>query len=701
MYKSIKKRDGKRVKFDPDKITAAIAAAGKATGEFDKAQAAKLTAKVLAEAADQITEKVPSVEQIQDVVEQILLASKFKKSAKAYILYRDQHDKLRDMTTAAQIDLVDDYIGELDWQVRENSNMGYSLQGLNNYIAGEVSKNYWLNKIYPSEIRAAHEKGDMHVHDLSQLSVYCVGWDLQDLLMQGFTGVKGKVSSRPAKHLRTALGQIVNFFYTLQGEASGAQAFSSFDTFLAPFIRHDNLDYDGVKQALQEFVFNVNVPTRVGFQTPFTNITLDLTPPKDLAGVPIIIGGEMQDTNYGDYQNEMNIFNKALLEVLAEGDANGRVFTFPIPTFNITKDFDWDNPVIETLWETSAKYGIPYFSNFINSDMDPSDARSMCCRLRIDNRQLEKRGGGLFGAHPLTGSIGVVTINLPRIALETTNEKDFLKLLESRMDLAKTSLEIKRKALEKLTASNLYPYTSFYLRGIKQKFDQYWKNHFSTIGLIGMNEATENLLGVDIGSTKGRNFAEKVMDFMRDKLLKYQAETGNNYNLEATPAEGTTYRLALLDQKKFGDKALFVNGKGKEIKYPFYTNSTHLPVDYTDDLFEILDLQDELQTKYTGGTVIHFFLGQRVDDPSVIKNLVKKICEKYRLPYFTFSPSFSICRNHGYIAGEISTCEKCNEPTETYSRVVGFLTPTHRWNDAKQVEFDMRSHVDSATSVKG
>lgn len=703
MFQYIKKRDGRRVKFNADKITAAIAKAGVATGEFDEKQAERLAAKVLAEAADQITTKTPTVEQIQDIVEQILLASKYKKTAKAYILYRDQHDKLRQITADFQTDLVDNYIGELDWQVRENSNMGYSLQGLNNYIAGEVSKNYWLNKIYPAEIRDAHKSGDFHIHDLSLLSVYCVGWDLKDLLMEGFTGVKGKVSSKPAKHLRTALGQIVNFFYTLQGEAAGAQAFSDFDTYLAPFIRHDKLDYDGVKQCLQEFVFNVNVPTRVGFQTPFTNITLDLTPPKDMAGLPVIIGGEMQDTNYGDYQEEMNIFNRALLEVLAAGDATGRVFTFPIPTYNITKDFDWDNPVVETLWETSAKYGIPYFSNFINSDMDPGDARSMCCRLRIDNRQLEYRGGGLFGANPLTGSIGVVTINLPRIAMEAETEAEFMKLLRKRMDMAQQSLEIKREMLEKLTASNLYPYTSFYLRDVKARFNQYWKNHFSTIGLIGMNEAVENLLDVNIGTEKGRKFAEKVMDYMRDTLVEYQTETGNNYNLEATPAEGTTYRLALLDQKKFPDKAIFVNGKGKGVEYPFYTNSTHLPVNYTDDLFEILDLQDELQAKYTGGTVIHFFLGERVDDPQVLKGLVKKICENYRLPYFTFSPSFSICRNHGYIVGEVDECEKCHQPCEIYSRVVGFLTPTHRWNDAKQVEFTMRSHVDEvmAPAIKG
>lgn len=601
----------------------------------------------------------------------------------------------REIISKAQIDLVDSYIGDLDWRVKENSNMGYSLQGLNNFIAAEVSKNYWLDKIYPKEIGAAHRAGDFHVHDLSLLSVYCVGWDLMDLLREGFTGVPGKVASKPAKHFRAALGQVVNFFYTLQGESAGAQAFSNFDTLLAPFIRHDNLSEKEVKQALQEFVFNVNVPTRVGFQTPFTNITLDLQAPEYLAGNPVIIGGEMQETNYGEYQEEMNIFNKALLEVLAEGDANGRVFTFPIPTYNITPDFNWDNPVIENLWEASAKYGIPYFSNFVNSDMKPEDARSMCCRLRIDNRKLEYRGGGLFGANPMTGSVGVVTINLPRLALKSKDKKAFFAGLTELMDMAKNSLEIKRTTLERLTDANLYPYTKFYLRKIKQGFDQYWKNHFSTIGILGMNEAIENLMGVDIGTEEGRIFAEEVLDYMRERLVQYQEETGNNYNLEATPAEGTTYRLARIDQKDFPETARFANGIGKEVAAPFYTNSTHLPVNYTDDLFHLLDLQDKLQTKYTGGTVIHFFLGERVDNSQALKALVKTICRNYTLPYFTFSPSFSICKNHGYLRGEHELCPTCDEVTEIYSRVVGFLTPTVRWNAGKQAEFGMREKVNT------
>lgn len=696
MYKSIKKRDGRTAKFDRKKIEKAIEKAGLETGEFDAAQAVELTDKVLGVLETRNQKRLPSVEDIQDIVEDALIDSKFKKTAKAYIIYRDQHKKLREITSNIHVDLIDKYLGNLDWKVNENSNMGYSLQGLNNYISAEITKTYWLDKIYTSKIGKAHKEGDLHIHDLNLLSVYCVGWDLTDLLQEGFTGVAGKVASKPAKHFRSALGQVVNFFYTLQGEAAGAQAFSDFDTLLAPFIRADKLSYEEVKQAIQEFVFNVNVPTRVGFQTPFTNITLDLECPKHMADNPVIIGGEMQDTTYGEYQEEINMLNKALLEVLSEGDANGRVFTFPIPTVNITKDFNWDNPVIESLWEASAKYGIPYFSNFINSDMDPEDARSMCCRLRIDNRQLEYRGGGLFGSNPMTGSVGVVTINLPRLALKSKNEKEFFKRLAELMDMAKDSLETKRKVLERLTDANLYPYTKFYLRNIKQRFNQYWKNHFSTIGLIGTNEAALNLLGVDIGTEKGKAFAEKTLDFMRDRLVEYQKETGNNYNLEATPAEGTTYRLAQLDKASFPDRAHFANGIGADVKCPFYTNSSHLPVNYTDDLFELMDLQDNLQTKYTGGTVIHFFLGERMDDPQTLKKLVKTICENYKLPYFTFSPSFSICKNHGYIVGEHPECPKCGEATEVYSRVVGFLRPVSQWNKGKQAEFEMREHYDDA-----
>ena len=574
----------------------------------------------------------------------------------------------------SNIALVDNYLKQLDWQVNENSNMSYSIQGLNNYIASEISKNYWLNKIYPADIRNAHINGDIHIHDLNIISVYCVGWDLKDLLTEGFIGVKGKVESAPAKHFRTALGQVVNFMYTMQGEAAGAQAFSNFDTLLAPFIRYDNLTYDQVKQAMQEFVFNMNVPTRVGFQTPFTNITMDLTVPSYYAEQPVIIGGELMEETYKDFQKEMDMLNKAFFEVMMQGDNSGRVFTFPIPTYNITKDFDWDNKNIEGLWEMAAKYGIPYFSNFINSDMSPEDARSMCCRLRIDNRELEYRGGGLFGSNPLTGSVGVVTINLPKIAANAETKGEFMAKLAEKMELAKESLEIKRALLEDLTDKNLYPYTKFYLRDIKSRFGVYWKNHFSTIGLIGMNEACLNLLADDIGSFRGKQFAVEVMDFMREKIKEFQKETGHNYNLEATPGEGTSYRLAKLDKEK----------------YPYYTNSTQLPVNYTDDIFEVLDHQDDLQTKYTGGTVLHIFAGERIHNIETMKNLVKKVCNNYHLPYFTFSPTFSTCPNHGYVAGEHFTCPECGAECEVYSRVVGYIRPVTQWNKGKKREFKDR-----------
>lgn len=571
----------------------------------------------------------------------------------------------------ANIELVDNYLKQLDWKVNENSNMTYSIQGLNNYIASEISKNYWLNKIYPANIKNAHINGDIHIHDLNIISVYCVGWDLKDLLTEGFTGVKGKIESAPAKHFRTALGQIVNFMYTMQGEAAGAQAFSNFDTLLAPFVKYDNLTFEQVKQAIQEFVFNMNVPTRVGFQTPFTNITMDMTVPSYYAEQPAIIGGELQEATYKEFQNEMDMINKAFFEVMMEGDNSGRVFTFPIPTYNITKDFDWDNKNIEGLWEMSAKYGIPYFSNFINSDMSPEDARSMCCRLRIDNRELEYRGGGLFGSNPLTGSVGVVTINLPKIAEISHSKCEFFEKLGQKMEIAKESLEIKRALLEDYTDKNLYPYTKFYLRDIKSRFGVYWKNHFSTIGLIGMNEACLNFLKDDIGSFRGKHFAVEVMDFMRAKIAQFQKETGNNYNLEATPGEGTSYRLAKVDKSK----------------YSYYTNSTQLPVNYTDDIFEVLDHQDDLQTKYTGGTVVHIYAGERIQNIETMKNLVKKICNNYRLPYFTFSPTFSTCPNHGYISGEHFTCPDCGADCEVYSRVVGYIRPVTQWNKGKRKEF--------------
>jgi ribonucleoside-triphosphate reductase len=699
-FPRIKKRDGTVSDFDASRIAKAIAKAGGATGEFDAGMARKLTLRVLALLPAAATDSIPSVEEVQDLVEEVLLASPFRATAKAYILYRDQHAKLREIREKADIDLVDGYLGKLDWQVRENSNMSYSLQGLNNYIASAVSQTYWLNSIYTPRIREAHEAGELHLHDLNQLSVYCVGWDLQDLLREGFKGVSGKAEARPARHLRTALGQIVNFFYTLQGEAAGAQAFSSFDTLLAPFIRADGLDYPQVKQALQEFVFNINVPTRVGFQTPFTNVTLDLSCPEHFRDQAVVLGGELSETTYGEHQREMDLFNRAFFEVMSEGDAKGRVMTFPIPTINLTKGFDWDNPAWKGLWEMTGRYGIPYFSNFIHSDLDPSDARSMCCRLRIDNTQLEMRGGGLFGAHPLTGSVGVVTLNLPRAAYEAAAEsrtpdgrlREFRRILGERMDIARDSLEIKRKFLERLTDSGLFPYTSFYLRHMRERSGCHWKNHFSTIGLVGMSEACENLGLGDIGSARGREFALATLDFMRERLVGYQTETGNLYNLEATPAEGTSYRLARKDKESHpgilaaNEKAVREHGTA-----PYYTNSSHLPVDFTDDLFEALDHQDELQTRYTGGTVLHLYLGERIDDPEAVKSLVRTIAEGYRMPYFSLTPTFSVCPEHGYLDGEHFTCPRCGSPSEVYSRVVGYLRPVQQWNEGKQAEFAERS----------
>jgi len=502
---------------------------------------------------------------------------------------------------------------------------------------------------------------------------------------------RGKVESGPARHFRTALGQIVNFFYTLQGEAAGAQAFSSLDTYLAPFIRADGLGYGEVKQALQEFVFNLNVPTRVGFQTPFTNITLDVDVPRMLAQEPVIIGGERQDTVYGDYQHEMDLFNRAFLAVMAEGDAKGRVFTFPIPTYNITRDFDYDDPRLQPLWEVTARYGIPYFSNFVNSDLSPEDARSMCCRLRLDTRELSHRGGGLFGANPLTGSVGVVTINLPRIGYLAANEAEFLARLDHLMDLARESLEIKRKALERLTDKGLYPYARFYLRDMHERHGSYWHNHFSTIGLVGLNEAAANLLGDGIESGAGRAFGLWVLEHMRERLVGYQEETGHFFNLEATPAEGTSYRLARGDKARYPDircanQAAFC-GAGAE---PFYTNSSHLPVDSSDDVFAVLEHQDEFQTKYTGGTVLHAFAGDAISDPEVVKVFVRTVCQRYRLPYFTLTPTFSVCPSHGYVAGEHEHCPSCGGDCEVYSRVVGYLRPVQQWNAGKQEEFGER-----------
>jgi ribonucleoside-triphosphate reductase len=681
----IRKRDGRAEVFDSKKITGAIQRAGEATGEFGAEEARKLSLKVMTLVYSLRDTLDLTVESVQDIVEEVLLASTYRRTAKAYIIYRDQHARIREMVRKADVDLIDSYLAKSDWRVRENSNMAYSLQGLNNYISSEVSKVYWLNKIYPAEVREAHDNGALHLHDLGLLSVYCVGWDLQDLLHSGFKGVSGKAESLPAKHLRTALGQIVNFFYTLQGEAAGAQAFSSFDTLLAPFVRYDKLTAKEVKQALQEFVFNVNVPTRVGFQTPFTNLTMDLIAPASLANQNVVIGGVAMPETYADFQPEMDMINNAFLEVMTQGDAKGRVFTFPIPTYNVSKDFDWERPGLEKLWEVTAKYGIPYFANFVNSDMSPDDARSMCCRLRLDKRELTKRGGGLFGANPQTGSIGVVTINMPRLGYLAKDEADFLQRLDGLMTIARNSLEIKRKVLEQFTVQDLYPYTKFYLRQVYQRFNCYWQNHFSTIGLVGLNEACLNLFGKDIGTEEGRQFALRVMDFMRARLVDYQEQTGNFYNLEATPAEGTTYRLAKIDKKQYPD-IITAGGDGE----PYYSNSTQLPVNYSDDIVHVLDLQDEIQTKYTGGTVVHTFVGEAVSDPMAVKAFVRMVCENYRLPYFTLTPTFSICEEHGYLTGEQHVCPRCGKKTEVYSRVVGYIRPIQQWNEGKQNEFHQR-----------
>ncbi len=587
--------------------------------------------------------------------------------------------------------LVENYLKKLDWRVYENSNTTYSLQGLNFYISSEVTKEYWLSSVYTKEIADAHRNGDFHIHDLQNLSVYCVGWDLYDLLTTGFRGAYGKAESKPPKHLSSALGQIVNFLYTLQGEAAGAQAFSNFDTLLAPFIRYDNLSYKQVKQAIQEFVFNLNVPTRVGFQTPFTNLTFDLKAENSpYADQYVVVGGEIQKEKYRDFQKEMDMINQAFFEVMSEGDASGRVFTFPIPTYNITKDFDWDSPVLEKLWKMTGKYGIPYFANFINSDLDPNDARSMCCRLRLDVRELKKRGGGLFGANPLTGSIGVVTINLPRIGYLSNSKEQFFERLNSLLETAKESLEIKRKLLEDLTEKGLYPYSRFYLRSIKGQTGEYWKNHFSTIGVIGMNEASINLLGVNIATEEGKEFAKEVLDFINRKLVQFQMETGNNYNLEATPAEGTSFRLAKIDKSVYPDIIVANEEEYRQGAAPYYTNSTHLPVDYSDDPFFVLENQDDLQTRYTGGTVIHFFLGEKISEVESVKNFVRLVCENYHLPYFTLTPTFSVCPVHGYISGEHHSCPECGEETEVYSRIVGYFRPVKHWNDGKKEEFKNR-----------
>ncbi len=687
MINKIIKRDGRIVDFQIEKIADAIFKAAKAVGGQDADKSLRLAHQVV----DLYTRNnpphaIPTVEEIQDLVEKVLIEAGHAKTAKAYILYRSQRSETRNLKESLMnfSELIDGYLDESNWQVRENSNMGYSLQGLNNHIASSITKNYWLERIYPPEVKKAHAEGDLHIHDLGLLSVYCCGWDLPDLLQTGFTGVKGKIQSKPPKHLRSALGQIVNFFYTLQGEAAGAQALSNFDTYLAPFVRYDNLSYKEVKQAMQEFIFNLNVPTRVGFQTPFVNITMDISCPKSLEHMPAIIGGKYVEEKLSEFQEEMNMINKAFCEVMSEGDADGRIFTFPIPTYNLTADLNWDNEVFNSVMEMTMKYGLPYFSNFINSDLDPDDVRSMCCRLRLDNRELRKRGGGLFGAAPLTGSIGVVTLNMPRIGYLSTTKEQYFERVGNLMDIAKTSLEIKRKILESLTEQQLYPYAKFYLRHIHAETGQYWSNHFNTIGLIGMHESLLNFMDKGIETPEGQAFAEEVLEFMRTKMQDYQEESDMMYNLEATPGEGTTYRLAKIDRARY--PKIIASGKEE----PYYTNSTQLPVDFTDDIFTAFALQDSLQTKYTGGTVLHGFLGQALDDVETTKKLVRSLAENFHSPYFTLSPTFSICEEHGHLKGEHFTCPHCGSACEVWSRVVGYYRPVQCWNDGKQSEFEDR-----------
>ena len=695
----IKKRDGRVVDFDQSKITNAIFRAAIACGGNDKDKAQTLSDEVVVEIERMFRGTIPEVEQIQDIVEKVLIENGHAQTAKSYILYREKRSSAREMNAliGATINMFGDYLNDKDWLIKENANQQRSVNGLNNYVRETFTKQYWLHEIYPNEVREAHLSGDLHIHDLGFFGPYCAGWDLKQLLMNGFGGVPGKMDSRPAKHLRSFLGQIVNATFTTQGECAGAQAWSSFDTYCAPFIRLDNLDYKQVKQALQEFVFNMNVPTRVGFQCPFSNVTLDIKVPKTLKDMPIVIGGQYsEEYTYGEFQAEMDMFNKAFCEVMVDGDATGRVFTFPIPTINITKNFDWDSPVADSIMEMTCKYGIPYFANYVNSDLSPEDAVSMCCRLRLDVTELRKRGGGLFGSNPMTGSIGVVTLNLPRIGYLAKSEKEFFERLEYLCYVAKTSLEIKRKIIEEQSEQNLYPYSVNNLRDIKRRTGEYWSNHFNTIGIVGMNEALLNFMGKDLTTQEGQEFAKKVMNYMRELMVQFQAETGHQYNLEATPAEGTSYSLARKDRAKYPD--IITAGTNE----PYYTNSTQLPVGFTDDIFETIELQDELQSLYTGGTVQHLYLGERISDINIAKNLIKKVFENSKMPYISLTPTFSVCPDHGYIAGEHFTCPSCGKPAEVWTRVVGYLRPVQCFNNGKREEYaERKKYVIKKEQVEG
>ena len=679
MYK-VRKRDGRLTEFDLSRISVAVTKAFVATKTPQNPDIINLlTLQVTADFAPKVKDGEISVEDIQDSVEAVLQRSGYAPVAKAYILYRKNREKLREIrsTMLDYKKLVDDYLKVSDWRVKENSTVTYSVGGLILSNSGAITANYWLSEIYDEEIANAHRNAEMHIHDLSMLTGYCAGWSLKQLISEGLGGVTGKITSAPAKHLATLCNQMVNFLGIMQNEWAGAQAFSSFDTYLAPFVRTDNLSYTEVKHCIESFIFGVNTPSRWGTQAPFTNITLDWTVPPDLAAQPCIVGGKQMDFTYGDCKKEMDMINKAFIEVMIEGDAEGRGFQYPIPTYSITRDFDWSKTENNRLlFEMTAKYGTPYFSNYINSDMEPSDVRSMCCRLRLDLRELRKKSGGFFGSGESTGSVGVVTINMPQIAYLSSDENDFFKRLDKLMDIAARSLKIKRTTVEKLMDAGLYPYTKRYLGS--------FNNHFSTIGLVGMNEAGLNAkwLNMELTYTETQDFAVRVLNHMRERLSDYQEQYGDLYNLEATPAESTAYRLAKHDKARYPD-IITVNENGT----PYYTNSSHLPVGYTEDVFSALDIQDKLQPLYTSGTVFHTFLGEKLSDWKSAAALVRKIAENYELPYYTLSPTYSVCANHGYLAGEQSVCPKCGNKTEVYSRITGYYRPVQNWNDGKSQEF--------------
>ncbi len=685
------KRNGKEVNFEIRKVKRAIEKAFKATEvSYSDDMLDLLALRVSADFQEYIKHNKVDIEEIQNSVEKVLSNVGYSTVAKAYILYRKQREKLRNMKNVLDYSkVVDSYLKVEDWRVKENSTVTYSIGGLILHNSGAVTANYWLSEIYDDEIEKAHKNGDFHIHDLSMLSGYCAGWSLRELLLEGLGGVAGKITSSPAKHLSTLCNQMVNFLGIMQNEFAGAQAFSSFDTYLAPFVKIDNMTYKEVKQCIQSFVYGVNTPSRWGTQAPFSNITLDFTVPEDLGDKYAIVGGKEQDFKYKDCQKEMNLINKAFIEIMIEGDANGRGFQYPIPTYNVTEDFEWESENAELLFNMTAKYGTPYFQNFISSDLDPGDVRSMCCRLQLDKRELRKKTGGLFGSGEKTGSIGVVTINLPRIAYNSESEWEFFEKLTHVMEVAKRSLEIKRKVVTKFMDEGLYPYAKRYLGN----FD----THFSTIGLVGLNETALNatFVGENLVNSKGREFGERVLGFMREKIADFQEETGNLYNLEASPAESTTYRLAKMDKERY-QNIIDASIAGEA---PFYTNSCHLPVGYTDDIFDALDIQEKLQSQFTGGTVFHTFLGERISDWKTCANLVKKIAENYKIPYYTISPTYSICREHGYIKGEMKFCPKCKKETEVYSRITGYYRPVKHWNDGKQSEYISRKEYVSHKSI--